>query len=148
MTSVVRSGPSRVSHSNVVPTPARRSPTNRMAAASAIQVTWSPMSDSRSHTTSRGAATVVRTRMWGTRRSWQRSAGGQRGQHLGDQPRVDPVGRVEAEVDAVAVAGPERLVRPGLQPGGQVEDRDLRVAGRHLADEDVEAVDLGGIVHR
>ena len=101
----------RVSHSKTVPTPARWSPRKRMAAASAIQDTWSAMSARWPHTTSGGASIVVLDPDAGHAASMPPgragSGGGGRsvdaGQHLGEQPGVDPDGGAVEEVHAVAV---------------------------------------------
>ena len=64
--STVLSGPTTVSHSKRVPTPSWRSVTKRMAAASAIQFTWSAMSARRAHTAAGGWSRTRVTRTRGT----------------------------------------------------------------------------------
>ena len=58
-------GPTLVSQSNVVPTPAVWSEVKRMASASAIQSTWVATSSMRAHTASGGASMVVATSILG-----------------------------------------------------------------------------------
>src|SRR4051812_48059596 len=62
--SVRRNGPTRVSQSNVVPTPCRRREVKRMANASSIQATWAAISRTDRHTVRGGAWTTVVTRTW------------------------------------------------------------------------------------
>jgi hypothetical protein len=61
MWSTSRNGPTLVSQSNAVPTPAVCSEVNRMATASSIQSTWVEMSSTAAHTSSGVASSTVET---------------------------------------------------------------------------------------
>lgn len=62
-TSVVTSGPTPVTHSNSVPTPARRLLRNRIDLASRIHSTWPSMRLTWDHTAEGGASIVMHVRM-------------------------------------------------------------------------------------